>query len=110
MRKPNTNIQMNKSILLLISLVFFIVSCDKKTSENKDFTTLFEKSNGTETPEYEEVIAFYKELSETYDEISLFTFGETDSGKPLHLVVYNKEGIYNISEIESSPKNNICPP
>jgi len=98
---------MNKSILLLISLVFFIVSCDKKTSENKDFTTLFEKSNGTETPEYEEVIAFYKELSETYDEISLFTFGETDSGKPLHLVVYNKEGIYNISEIESSPKNRI---
>ncbi len=98
---------MNKSILLLISLVFFIVSCDKKTSENKDFTTLFEKSNGTETPEYEEVIAFYKELSETYDEISLFTFGETDSGKPLHLVVYNKEGIYNISEIKNATKNRI---
>ncbi|PQJ78595.1 M14 family metallopeptidase [Polaribacter porphyrae] len=98
---------MKKSILLLLSIAFLMISCDKKSKETKDFTTLFEKSKGTKTPEYKDVIAYYKKLSETYDEISLFTFGQTDSGEPLHLVVYNKEGIYNVSEIKKSTKNRI---
>ena len=82
-------------------------SCGNASKENADFTTLFEKSNGTETPEYKEVIAYYTKLSETYNEISLFSFGQTDSGKPLHLVVYNSEGIFNVDEIKKSPKNRI---
>jgi hypothetical protein len=37
----------------------------------------------------------------------LFSFGQTDAGKPLHLVVYSAEGIYNIEEITKSTKNRI---
>jgi hypothetical protein len=98
---------MKKTILFLLSLIFLITSCNKKSKENIDFTTLFEKSEGTETSEYKDVIAYYKELSETYNEISLFAFGQTDSGEPLHLVVYSKEGIYNVDEINNSNKNRI---
>ncbi|WP_298780490.1 M14 family metallopeptidase [uncultured Polaribacter sp.] len=82
-------------------------SCKDSSKENIDFTTLFETSKGTETPEYKEVISYYKNLSEVYDEVSLFSFGETDSGEPLHLVVYNQTGIYNVDEIKSSKKNRI---
>ncbi|WP_439132444.1 M14 family metallopeptidase [Polaribacter sp.] len=96
---------MKKKIVLLISVLIF--SCDDSSKENKDFTTLFEKSGGKATPEYQEVIKYYKDLSETYDEISLFSFGQTDSGEPLHLAVYHKNGIYNVDEIKQSPKNRI---
>jgi hypothetical protein len=86
---------------------FLMISCDTTSKENTDFTTLFEKSKGTETPEYKDVIAFYTKLSETYSQISMFSFGQTDSGEPLHLVVYNREGIFNVDEIKNSTKNSI---
>jgi hypothetical protein len=84
-----------------------MVSCDNSSKEDHDFTTLFEKSKGTETPTYKEVISYYTELAEAYSQISLFSFGQTDSGEPLHLVVYNREGIFNIDEIKNSTKNKI---
>ena len=84
-----------------------MVSCDNSSKEDHDFTTLFEKSKGTETPTYKEVISYYTELAEAYSQISLFSFGRTDSGEPLHLVVYNREGIFNIDEIKNSTKNKI---
>jgi len=96
---------MKKIFLLFTFLV--LISCNKSSKEKIDFTTLFETSKGTETPEYEAVIEYYKKLSEEYSQISLFSFGQTDSGEPLHLVVYNREGIYNVDEIKKSPKNRI---
>ena len=87
--------------------LFVMISCGTTSKENTDFTTLFEKSKGTETPEYKDVIAFYTKLSETYSEISMFSFGQTDSGEPVHLVVYNREGIFNVDEIKNSTKNRI---
>ena len=96
---------MKNIALFLLSIL--IISCDNQSKENIDFTTLFETSKGTETPEYKDVIEYYTKLSEEYNQISLFSFGQTDSGKPLHLVVYNREGVYNVDEIKKSPKNRI---
>ncbi|WP_158838116.1 M14 family metallopeptidase [Polaribacter sp. L3A8] len=93
--------------IFLVLFLFLIISCNNSSKEQKDFTTLFEKSKGTETPEYKEVISYYKDLAEEYSTISLFSFGQTDAGKPLHLVVYSREGIFNVDEIKKSPKNRI---
>ena len=95
-----------KNIVLIVFLAF-IISCNDSTNNKVDFTTTFEKSAGTKTPEYKDVISYYEQLAEAYSQISLFSFGQTDAGKPLHLVVYNKEGIYNIEEITNSKKNRI---
>jgi hypothetical protein len=84
-----------------------MISCSTASKVNTDFTTLFEKSKGTETPEYKDVIAYYTKLSETYSQISMFSFGQTDAGEPLHLVVYNREGIFNVDEIKNATKNRI---
>ena len=97
---------MNKTVLFTLFLLL-IFSCDSTSKDAIDFTTLFEKSKGTETPEYKDVISYYTKLSEAYNQISLFSFGQTDSGEPLHLVVYNREGVYNINEIKNSSKNRI---
>ncbi|MEE9408646.1 MAG: M14 family metallopeptidase [Polaribacter sp.] len=96
---------MKKIVAALISLLIF--SCNDSPKNSKDFTTIFEKSNGTETPTYKDVISYYEEIAEEYSAISLFSFGQTDSGEPLHLVVYNQEGIFNVEEIKNSSKNKI---
>ncbi|RCS27569.1 hypothetical protein DUT90_05510 [Polaribacter sp. WD7] len=95
-----------KKIVVFIT-VLIIYSCNKSKRENKDFTTLFEQTKGTETPEYKAVISYYKDLAEEYSGVSLFSFGQTDSGEPLHLVVYSQEEIYTIDEIKTSSKNRV---
>ncbi|WP_028888870.1 M14 family metallopeptidase [Tenacibaculum ovolyticum] len=94
----------------IIAILIFssIIAC-KQTSKtnNKNFTTLFEKSNGTETPEYNDVISFYKDLAQTYNEISLFEIGDTDSGKPLHLAVFNSNGSIDLKDLKHSLKNRV---
>lgn len=93
--------------LLLFALTLFIISCNKDAKDTIDFTTRFEKSKGKETPEYKDIITYYENLAEAYSEISVFTFGQTDAGEPLHLITYNREGVYNIDEITNSSKNRI---
>ncbi len=90
-----------KKVLLLLVLSF-LCSCnlEKKSSEiDTDFTTIFEKSGGMQTPTYLEVIAFYEQLAESYPEIQLETIGNTDAGYPLHLVTYNPDGNFNFDQI-----------
>ncbi|CAM1363040.1 Zinc carboxypeptidase [Tenacibaculum sediminilitoris] len=93
---------------LIVLLLIIATACKQKpTKKSVDFTTLFETSNGTETPKYDEVISFYEDLAEVYSEISLFEIGSTDIGKPLHLIVFNAEGKTNIEDLKNSSKNRI---
>lgn len=85
--------------LLCITIVF-------KTYA-QDFTTVFEKSNGFETATYEQTIAFYELLAATYPEISIQEIGKTDSGEPLHLVVFNSDKNFNFTKIHQGQKNTI---
>ncbi|MEN8186432.1 MAG: M14 family metallopeptidase, partial [Bacteroidota bacterium] len=57
----------------------------------QDFKTEFEKSDGTRTATYHQTINFYQNLARTYPEISIQEIGTTDSGKPLHLVIFNTD-------------------
>ena len=95
-----------KKVLTCLFLLL-IFSCSKTEETSKDFTTLFETSKGTETPEYADVINYYKKLAQAYNEITMFEFGETDSGFPLHLVVYNAEGSIKKEDLKKSTKNRI---
>jgi len=81
---------MKKYILSILSILLF-VSCGSKEDnpDNIDFTTTFEKSNGTQTPTYSEVIQFYEDLANAYTSISTYEVGTTDSGKPLTLITFN---------------------
>jgi hypothetical protein len=86
--------------------VFLIISaCQTKKSKNAfDFTTTFEKSQGTETGTYYEVIDYYKNLAAQYSEISIQAIGETDSGKPLHMVILNPDALFNFSELRKNKR------
>ncbi|WP_439151999.1 M14 family metallopeptidase [Winogradskyella sp.] len=96
---------MKKFLLLFL----FIYSCsDEKKSNgvntNFDFATVFEKSEGLETATYFETIQYYTELANSYNEITIQAIGETDSGKPLHIVTLNMKS--SADDFETIRKDN----
>jgi hypothetical protein len=86
---------------LLLMATLLAMACDKKPEEAaKDFPTPFETSNGQETATYEETISFYLDLAKEFPQINVQNIGSTDSGKPLHLVTYNKNAEFNFKKIK----------
>ncbi len=94
-----------KKLWLVLGIVISLVSCDfskYRLVKEYDFETQFEKSGGTETATYDEVIDFYRQLADAYPSISLMDIGETDSGLPLHLAIYNTSGEADIDKIRKN--------
>ena len=91
-----------KKILLWMALGISLVSCDFSNyilEQDYDFTTVFEKSGGTETATYTEVIDFYENLAAVYSSVDLQILGETDSGEPLHLMVYSRNKNFDFESL-----------
>ena len=95
-----------KKLLFLAIIILFSSTISAQKLLN-DFTTVFEKSKGTETSTYQETIAFYKKLAAAYPEISIMEMGETDSGYHLNLVVFNTSKEFDFDKIHGSKKNSI---
>ncbi|MFT3980213.1 MAG: M14 family metallopeptidase [Ferruginibacter sp.] len=57
--------------------------------------TVFEKSKGTETATYFEVIDWYKKMDAASPFVSMKTMGTTDAGYPLHLVMVSGDGKFD---------------
>ncbi|WKK76808.2 M14 family metallopeptidase [Marivirga salinae] len=85
-------------------LIFILFIFSSLCSNAQELTTAFEKSNGTETATYQEGINFYKKLAQKFPQIDIREMGKTDSGEPLHLVVFNKDEKFRFSEIQQSGK------
>lgn len=67
--------------------------------------TPFELSNKKETTTYEAAISFYKDLAKAFPQQSkLFTYGSTDFGKPLHLLVLSKKGVFDPISLRKNNK------
>ena len=57
-----------------------------------------------ETPTYQEVIKHYEMLARTYPQAKLLTYGQTDFGKPLHLLVLSKDKVFDPVKLRKSNK------
>ncbi|HEY9184246.1 MAG TPA: M14 family metallopeptidase [Salegentibacter sp.] len=91
-----------KKLIVVFLGAFLLISCDLekyRLVNDFDFLTKFEKSEGKETGTYEEVIEFYQELADAYENISLEEIGSTDSGEPLHLAIYSQNGKFNFDNL-----------
>lgn len=69
-----------------------------------NWLTPYEKSKGRETTTYEECIAYYEQLDQAYDEVKLLTYGQTDSGRPLHLAVISLDKDFNPESLRQKNK------
>lgn len=72
---------MKKYILLILILNTSICFSQKPLT--------FEISKGKKTATYSEVVDFYSELSNKHQTVSILEMGATDSGNPLHLVIFD---------------------
>ncbi|MCP9201390.1 M14 family metallopeptidase [Gramella sp. GC03-9] len=95
-----------KKLWLVLGILICLSSCDfskYRLVKDYDLETRFEKSNGKETGTYAEVISFYQQLADAYpSSISIQEFGTTDSGLPLHLVMYNPDGEFELEKIRKN--------
>lgn len=67
-------------------------------------STRFEKSNGTETPTYSEIISWWQQLDAQSGKVKMLTMDMTDAGFPLHLIVVSNNGDYNFNNIRKNNK------
>lgn len=99
---------MNKTLFVL----FFIITIHTifsqqlaltpETTNETDFETAFEKSEGMKTATYEQTILYYENLAKTYPEISIRKVGMTDSGLPLHIVIFDNSQLFDLNNEEKS--------
>lgn len=67
--------------------------------------TPFEASNKLATTTYAEAISYYENLAKSYPkQAKLLSYGMTDFGKPLHLMVLSKDGIFDPAEVRKANK------
>ncbi len=92
---------MNKITLFFVLLLFPI------TFLSQNFETVFEKSMGRKTATYQQTISFYQDLAKQYPEISIREIGMTDSGNPLHLVIFNADKNFDFNKINQGTKRTI---
>ncbi|MES2701491.1 MAG: hypothetical protein V4649_02575 [Bacteroidota bacterium] len=87
-------------LLLFISLVSHSLSATPDTA----FTTPFERSKGTQTATYAEVLSYYKRLRDSFSTISMGDVGPTDAGYPLRSISYTKDANFDREAVKKSGK------
>jgi hypothetical protein len=85
-------------LLLPIALLVFF------SSRGQTITTLFERSNGTQSPPYQEIIDLWQKLDARSPAVKLMTMGMTDAGFPLHLVVVSGDKDFNFESLHKKNK------
>jgi len=78
--------------------MFFVVCASMMLSNlhaQETYQTLFETSNGTETPVYQDVIGYFEKLAADFQEVKIVKMGMTDSGLPLHVVLFDRQMIFD---------------
>ena len=87
--------------LLTILLLF---SCNNNTTTDYNFETAFEASNGLETGTYNEVIDYWKALANNYAQVTIQEIGMTDAGYPLHLIILNPDGEFDMDKLRKDKR------
>ncbi len=84
----------------LLFLYFILISAMESSAQ----LTPYEISGKTETATYDQVIKHYEALAKKYSQARLLTYGTTDFGKPLHLLVLSKDKVFTPIEIKKLSK------
>lgn len=71
---------------------------------SQNISTVFEKSKGTKSPDYFQIVEWWQKLDAKSRKIKMLTMGMTDAGYPLHLVMVANNGDYNFDNIRKNKK------
>lgn len=71
-----------------IMLLSTFCTLQLRAMSQPSITSLYRQN---QTPAYEEIIRYYQTLDSLYDDVHLFTCGQTDAGEPLYLLVVDSD-------------------
>ena len=80
-------------------LLFSISLVAQKTSK---YNTYFEKGNGNQSANYQQTMDYFKILAQDFPTIQVRKMGLTDSGEPLHIVIFNPEKQFDFGKIQKN--------
>ena len=83
-------------------LVLLFFTCSLFAQKKPMYQTPYEKGNGNQTATYAETITFFRLLDSQFESIQMLEMGPTDSGEPLHIVIYNPEKNFDFKEIHKT--------
>lgn len=86
----------------LVAIAYILFSFMKSSSQ--PLLTTFEKSGGKQTATYTQVIAYYQQLAKRFPAITIKTFGSTDAGYPLHLVLFSADKSFDPAQWKKQGK------
>ena len=90
-------------LALLVTVLTWIV-VPPASAQVSQLKTVFELSNGDQTPTYPRIIDWWKQLDRMTGQVRMETRGQTDAGFPLHLVVVSADGKTDWPSIKRSGK------
>ena len=82
-----------------LCLLLLCVGCSGLWAQSS-WPTPYEMGDRKVTATYQQAIAYYQRLAATYDQAALMPYGQTDAGKPLHLFLLNRDGIFDPLDIK----------
>ncbi|MBS1760471.1 MAG: M14 family metallopeptidase [Bacteroidetes bacterium] len=85
-------------------LFSLLVISSSLIGQAQKITTRFEQSGGKESPNYFEIIDWWKKLDARSPIVQLQTMGMTDAGYPLHLVLISSDKDFNIASLKKKNK------
>jgi len=85
-------------------LISLLVISSTLIGQAQKITTRFEQSGGKESPNYFEIIDWWKKLDARSPMVQLQTMGMTDAGYPLHLVLISSDKDFNIASLKKKNK------
>ncbi|WP_042492239.1 M14 family metallopeptidase [Aequorivita sublithincola] len=94
-----------KQVLAILCWSFFLFTTVATSQKNNDLIITFESSKGLKTATYEEVISYYLALEKKFSSIAVYEVGQTDSGFPLHLIVFDPSNTKREISKETFSKN-----
>lgn len=86
------------------ALLAGLLSVSTLAGYGQEFSTRFEASAGTQTPTYQEGIAWWQSFDMAHEEIQMLEMGPTDSGYPLHLILFNPDKAYDLEKLKEGEK------
>jgi len=86
----------------LFTFLFLLFSISTFAQKNNKYDTFFEKGNGNQSASYQETIAYYKLLADDFPTVEIQKMGLTDSGEPLHMVIFNPEKQFDFGVIQKN--------
>lgn len=81
-----------------IKIILLFISSGLFGQNSTQFQTPYEKGNGNQTATYEELITFYKKLDTSFETIKMIEMGLTDSGEPLHMVIFDVTKTFDLEK------------